>query len=75
MKAVFKSLSALPFDRMELVPLPPGELDVQINLRCDREAYIKMLAFFSGAGFQNMPAEPPMVTSSPKKLTSGGAAK
>lgn len=52
MKAVLLDCNGLPFDRMTLGPLPPGELDVEIRLRCDAEAYRKLLAFFAEAGFQ-----------------------
>jgi hypothetical protein len=52
MKAKLIDLSALPIDRMDLVPLPPGELDVVINLRCDREAYVRLVEFFREIGVE-----------------------
>lgn len=52
MKARLIDLTALPFDRMELVPLPPGELDVVINMRCDREAYVRLVEFFREIGVE-----------------------
>jgi hypothetical protein len=53
MKAILLDLNALPLDRMSLEMLPPGELDVQIRLRCDEEAYGKLVAFFRDAGFRD----------------------
>lgn len=53
MKAKLMDISALPMDRMELTLLPPGELDVVIRLRCDVEAYARLLNFFSEAGFES----------------------
>lgn len=66
MKAILLAISALPLDRMTLQMLPPGELDVQIHLRCDREAYAKLLAFFRDASYaqaerfmpRTLPAKP-----------------
>lgn len=58
MKAILKDISAMPFDRMELCMLPPGELDVEIHLRCDAEAYRKLVEFFVTAGFQKRDGHP-----------------
>lgn len=58
MKAILTRFDALPFDRMELRMLPPGEIDVQIGIRCDREAYEKLVAFFAQAGFTRAKPEP-----------------
>ena len=53
MKAVLLDFNALPIDRMELTMLPAGELDVQIRLRCDEEAFRKLAQFFADAGFKD----------------------
>ena len=51
MKAELLDVTALPFDRMELTSLPLGQLDVQIHLRCDAEAYRRLVEFFREHGF------------------------
>lgn len=81
MKAKLADISALPLDRMELVPLPPGVLDVQIRLYCDAEAYKKLFEFFTQNDFENAekyapkpralppatPALPPVAVTKKKK--------
>ena len=67
MKAILVDFHAWPFDMMELCALPPGELDVQIRLRCDQEAYLKLMQFFVQAGFQRQGQPMPV----PKALPEG----
>lgn len=46
MKLVLHRFNALPIDRDTLTMLPDGEVDVQIGLRCDQEAFARLMALF-----------------------------